>query len=527
MRMLNKKSILLVLWVTTLSFNALSEPLKETAKKLFDKDQTPQIVGGTPAKQDYPWIVAIHEGRIKERNDLNAHFCGGALIDKRWVLTAAHCVNDFRDEDIWVTVGAKTLDASIENERLNVDSIIVHPQYDEQTLANDIALVRLAMPSSFTPIDVLSQSSAELISVGSRLKVMGWGARLDDATDLEILYEVDVLLQSQEDCEKAYPGEIVNGMICAGYTEGKKDSCQGDSGGPLVVRRGGQFYHMGIVSWGYGCAQPGKFGVYSRTGDFEDFLDHARSKVAIIERFKPRYVGAEHPYTLSFRVTNHSNTPKKVDYSNIMSFSMVDRIRNQCQRKVLQPYEICSLNMSVTPGVEPFFDSINDVEGIEETLSVTLGGRFPDVFKTEYRLDTLSLSNMVVEDNLTYGMELFTHSLSPWAEVVDERSESYITELRSGFVTGQLPSLLLAYVKGPGTLHFDVQVADYTNVLKIYDNGFWLGTINYNFDPTEWRSTSFKISSGTHVVRFEVPGHADTAAPTAITLKGLRFVPET
>jgi secreted trypsin-like serine protease len=489
-------------------------------------DTQPNIVGGTPAKQVYPWMVSLHIGDIKDEKDLNSQYCGGALIGKRWVLTAAHCVEDFRDEDIWATIGAQTLDPALENERISVDAIIPHPKYSSKTLTNDIALVRLSRDSSKEPIKVLSKSSSSLIDPGSKVKVMGWGARLDDSTDLERLYEVDVFTQSHAACNEAYEGEIAPGMICAGLPEGGKDSCQGDSGGPLVVRRGGQFYHLGVVSWGHGCAQPNKFGVYTETGAFEGWLKEARSGVAIVERFKPRFVGAEYPYTLSYRITNHSEEPKSIDYSNIMSFSMVDRIRNKCQRKVLQPYEVCTINMRVTPGVAPYFDSINDVEGIEETLSVTIGSHFPEVFKAQYESSTLSLGPLIVENPLTYGMPLFTHSLSSWAEVVDERAEVPVTELRSGYASGELPSMLLAYVEGPGEVHFDAQIADYMDSVRIYDNGFWLGSINYNFDPTEWRSTSFKVSKGTHLIRFEVPGFGDSAAPTQVMLKGLKFVPE-
>ena len=53
-------------------------------------------------------------------------------------------------------------------------------------------------------------------------------------------------------------------MICAGLDQGGIDTCQGDSGGPMVCETGGKFYVQGATSWGYGCAQPGKFGVYAK-----------------------------------------------------------------------------------------------------------------------------------------------------------------------------------------------------------------------------------------------------------------------
>ena len=53
-------------------------------------------------------------------------------------------------------------------------------------------------------------------------------------------------------------------MICVGLEQGGIDACQGDSGGPMVCETGGKFYVQGATSWGQGCAQPWKFGVYAK-----------------------------------------------------------------------------------------------------------------------------------------------------------------------------------------------------------------------------------------------------------------------
>jgi trypsin len=87
------------------------------------------------------------------------------------------------------------------------------------------------------------------------------------------LQKVDVPLVSPAMCDKGYPGEITNTMICAGLEEGGKDSCQGDSGGPLVVTdNNNQKVLVGVVSWGYGCARPGQYGVYSKVNAAYDWI---------------------------------------------------------------------------------------------------------------------------------------------------------------------------------------------------------------------------------------------------------------
>ena len=99
---------------------------------------------------------------------------------------------------------------------------------------------------------------------GQKCWITGWGRLAAGGSSPEYLQQVSVPVASRERCDKAYPNKIHDSMICAGLDQGGIDSCQGDSGGPMVCEKGGKFYLQGATSWGYGCAEAGKFGVYAK-----------------------------------------------------------------------------------------------------------------------------------------------------------------------------------------------------------------------------------------------------------------------
>ena len=94
--------------------------------------------------------------------------------------------------------------------------------------------------------------------------ITGWGRLSSGGGTPDKLQQASVPIAGRDRCDKAYPGRIHDSMICAGLDQGGIDSCQGDSGGPMVCKNGGRYYLQGVTSWGYGCASPGKFGVYAK-----------------------------------------------------------------------------------------------------------------------------------------------------------------------------------------------------------------------------------------------------------------------
>jgi len=249
----------------------------------------PLIVGGRPADPgEYPWMVALVNA--SSANPYFSQFCGGALIDPEWVLTAAHCVvfNGFvtHPDDIDVVLGVNNLDegptSGSSGQRIGVAHVVPYPAYREATSDSDVALLHLAAPASLAPatvdtIDLASLDDGALVAPGTIATVTGWGVTSEGSPfRSNALLEVDVPIVSNATCNApaSYDGAVTDNMLCAGFADGGKDSCQGDSGGPLIVPDGsGGWLVAGVVSWGDGCARPDLYGVYARVSPFKSWID--------------------------------------------------------------------------------------------------------------------------------------------------------------------------------------------------------------------------------------------------------------
>ena len=273
-------------------------------------EQFTRIVGGESASAgSWPWQVALVEPHERDgrRGAGFRQFCGGSVIAPRWVLTAAHCVDDVRPGDLQVLVGTHDLDRG--GRLLDVRAIHVHEGYSDATEGNDIALLRLARAAGVAEVELpTAKRTGAVATPGTSATATGWGllrplqcksgtkpgahrcrpqgggrghfvdgltgepVKLSDVRTSKLM-EVELPLAGEEACRAAYPGAAIDERtVCAGLRRGGKDSCQGDSGGPLVVRDGDTWFQAGVVSWGQGCAKPGKYGVYTNVGAFEHWI---------------------------------------------------------------------------------------------------------------------------------------------------------------------------------------------------------------------------------------------------------------
>ena len=224
-------------------------------------DFTPKIVNGDEVNPPfkYPYMV-------------NAGGCGASLVAPNVLLSAAHCGNGYINQ---VKIGRHNLNDSNEDyETFYVVEEVPHPDYNGTTIDYDYMMLKLNGSSSRTPVQLDTGDDTSLLEAGNDVIVMGWGTTSSGGSSSNVLLEVEIDVISQAQCQKAYsPKPITERMVCAARTG--KDSCQGDSGGPIIDKATGK--QIGVVSWGYGCADSQYPGVYAKVQDqigwIEEYID--------------------------------------------------------------------------------------------------------------------------------------------------------------------------------------------------------------------------------------------------------------
>ncbi|XP_054337915.1 serine protease 44 isoform X2 [Pongo pygmaeus] len=243
--------------------------------------RTSRIIGGLPAPdRKWPWQVSLQTS--------NRHICGGSLIARRWVLTAAHCFSGHLEYTV------KLGDTNVHHCSktalvVPVRDIVIHRYFTSPgIIENDIALALLDFPVNYSthiqPVCLPEQ--AFMVQAGMKCWVTGWGNVNETDSSENIvteLQEAELSIMLHEKCNEVLKEKIrmrsemvKKGTIC-GYNDQGKDACQGDSGGPLVCELNGTWVQVGIVSWGVGCGRKGYPGVYTEVNFYKKWIiDHLR-----------------------------------------------------------------------------------------------------------------------------------------------------------------------------------------------------------------------------------------------------------
>ncbi|ROT61229.1 putative trypsin-1-like [Penaeus vannamei] len=241
-----------------------------------------RIIGGEEISppNKFPWLVGMLQPKVFG----DQFFCGGSIISRNYVLTAAHCL--LGDDSL--PLPAKEFQVGIANHNFNsedddiqgvtqavdVKSYVIHEDYvpeDFDDNNNDIALLLLKETldlTSYPQVRPVCLPDPNTKYEGQKGTVVGWGdTKNGKGAYPDAAREVDVPIK---DCKRKVAGvPITPQMMCAGRkkskNKGAKGACFGDSGGPLFVKEGGKYTQVGIVSFGGSCLKPA---VFARVSEF-------------------------------------------------------------------------------------------------------------------------------------------------------------------------------------------------------------------------------------------------------------------
>ena len=526
-----------------------------------------RIIGGAEAAPNtYPWMVSI------QNKEAGEHFCGASLIDSTHVLTAAHCIESEQAENIQVVISEFDLtQGSDQEEKLAVKNIYMHQGYDED---NDIAILELATSSTKTAVKLAGTTLFDGLSTGDALTVMGWGNLVSDGEEFpNRLQEVQVPLASHESCTTAYANvdvSITDNMVCAGLPEGGKDSCQGDSGGPLVYQKDSDWFQVGVVSFGEGCAEEGYPGVYTKVSNYTEWVAQVKAGEVPVyqasdeddndeedfdendEDFDeddfeeedmvlglPPYLdifthGLDDTAEESLTVINDTDgllMVQGISLENDQSFSVIN---NGCESLSLNKDETCNIDIS--------FTAVDSDEQETVLLLSTNDENYPEI---EVELYGLAMDEFDFDDEDDFDEDDFDE------DDFDDEDDSYETgisdwyfegdqwsgdedegefELACQDVTQNEDAILMAEVEGPGTLTFDMELSgdDPENTLVFMVDGEVVKTVSSERSNRDEDSNSHTtvLSEGEHQISWLYHKAVENTAAAKASIENVEFESE-
>ncbi|XP_046411979.1 transmembrane protease serine 9-like [Neodiprion fabricii] len=279
----------------------------------------------------YPYQVSIWWGFPPEIN--SSHICGGAIINREWIVTAGHCLTDLPEYGSLTVYGGKYLINVNEStqQSSSVKEQIVHPLYQGGENPNDIALLRLTTPFNFTSvISAISLPAQNATHTGNAV-VTGWGSTSFNDTIVlpTVLQTATVPIITNSACYSALysligvtPLDDTN--ICTGSPSGLNVTfCAGDSGGPLAQLISGVWQLVGIISWGiFPCGVSGMPSVYVRVSNYTDWITSETAYPILISE-NGKLLGCRHFYTCPYEMVYKTTVKRGKFVQSTMKFAAI------------------------------------------------------------------------------------------------------------------------------------------------------------------------------------------------------------
>jgi len=401
--------------------------------------------------------------------------CGASFIGKKWLVTAAHCVEDVDIEKLKVNVGEYDLSDGANNAK-TIRNIYIHPDYqDVSNVNNDIALIELVETINTPAISLLGlDETLTLARNNSSATVIGWGNTIAYGPEDDIpansqpsqLQQVELSLLSNEQCRtqlvKAHQDVlsqtfttnqvgITDSMICAADVAGGKGSCQGDSGGPLLVNTNNGWQQIGIVSHGVGCATAEFPEVYSRVGQFTQWINDITQGVAINSNYDFGITPKNKTNIKVFNVVNNAQLIANLTFDIVpetttsTGFSLTG---NNCA--LLAAQQTCQIEVTFNAQVIG-----------QHNIRIVINSNDNNIPTSELKISALVLGeNTAINTQLSEnssGLSWFTGGDQPWKI---DNSEAAIM---SGGIEGSQRSIVLLTFSGEGSLSFDWAVSSEEN----------------------------------------------------------------
>lgn len=290
--------LLSITWSTSANTDKLSKSIAEQINSMQSTDRnfsaarlqgdtlaSGSIIGGIDASrgeyEEYALLV------ITDDSGNVTGMCGSTLISTNTVLTAAHCA-DNPNRNYFAIPGFYSFNDDLEaSDMISASRVQVHPQYDEFTRDNDVAVITLSEFSS-EPTAAVYNGERDLTGTNGTVIGTGFLASLPAFLEADTLQEVPAPIIGNEACNDAWENLIgiriiTENMLCAGFDTDNRGTCFGDSGGPLFINFNGVRTVVATVSFGTpNCEENRGNQGYARTSALSDFIRSASPNTRFI-----------------------------------------------------------------------------------------------------------------------------------------------------------------------------------------------------------------------------------------------------